>query len=64
MSYLTQIIGGSFQDASGAPIAKGTLILKLDADSATVPPLSEIGAARVITVTLDAIGKGKGKNGN
>jgi hypothetical protein len=56
MSYLTQIIGGSFQDASGAPIAKGTLILKLDADSATVPPLSEIGAARVITVTLDATG--------
>ncbi len=55
-SFLTQIIGGSFQDAEGNAIANGVLKLRLSNDSATIPAAAEIGCGIDLKITLDNTG--------
>jgi hypothetical protein len=55
MAISNQIIGGAFQDASGNPLANGTLVFELSQDEQSPTP-GQIGASRKVTVTLDSTG--------
>jgi hypothetical protein len=55
MAINNQIIGGSFQDAAGNPLANGTLVFELSQDEQSPTP-GQVGASRKIQVSLDSSG--------
>lgn len=57
MAYTkTQIFGGSFQDASGATLSNGWLLMVLSHDSNVTLPASQVVAGVPIRINLDNLG--------
>jgi hypothetical protein len=52
---MTQLIDGNFQDANGAPLALGYIIMQLSQDAQSSQQ-SQVDGGRTITITLDANG--------
>lgn len=53
---LRQIVNGGFQDASGNPLALGSLTFRLQKDASNTCSSAQTVAGRVVTVPLDANG--------
>lgn len=54
MPQLCAVHGGGFQDASGAPLSKGSITARLVQD--VKANLSQLVAGRLVTIPLDATG--------